>query len=54
MILEKTCAPEKILIHKEDLLDYLADEPLEVLVTFGAGNIDRYIGPITELLKNRK
>ena len=34
-------------------MDYLADEPLDVLATFGAGNIDRYIDPITDLLKKR-
>jgi UDP-N-acetylmuramate--alanine ligase len=47
-----TCQ-EKILLKKEDLMDYLADEPIDVLVTFGAGNIDRYIEPISELLKSR-
>ena len=46
-------APEKVLIKKEELMDYLADEPLDVLVSFGAGNIDRFIEPITELLKSR-
>ena len=34
-------------------MDYLADEPLDVLASFGAGNIDRFIDPITVLLKNR-
>ena len=53
IILDKVTAPEKTLIHKEDLLDYLKDEKLDVLVTFGAGNIDRFIGPITEILKER-
>ena len=46
-------APEKVLLKKEELMDYLADEPLDVLATFGAGNIDRFIEPITELLKSR-
>ena len=36
-----------------ELLDYLAREPLDVLVTFGAGDVDRFIGPITELLGKR-
>lgn len=53
LILGKATTPEKVLIHKEDLMEYLAGEPLDVLVTFGAGNIDRYIEPITELLKKR-
>ena len=46
-------APEKVLLKKEELMDYLAGEPLDVLATFGAGNIDRFIEPITELLKGR-
>ncbi|MBO7397370.1 MAG: UDP-N-acetylmuramate--L-alanine ligase [Bacteroidales bacterium] len=53
IIFKDVTAPEKVLIRKEELLDYLADEPLDVLVSFGAGNIDRFIEPITELLKGR-
>ena len=53
MIFKDVTAPEKVLLKKEELMDYLADEPLDVLVTFGAGNIDRFIEPITELLKSR-
>ena len=53
MIFKDVTAPEKVLLKKEELMDYLAEEPLDVLVTFGAGNIDRYIEPITQLLKSR-
>ena len=53
MIFKDVTAPEKVLLKKEELMDYLAEEPLDVLATFGAGNIDRYIEPITELLKSR-
>jgi UDP-N-acetylmuramate--alanine ligase len=53
MIFKDVTAPEKVLLKKEELMDYLSDEPLDVLVTFGAGNIDRYIEPITQLLKSR-
>jgi UDP-N-acetylmuramate--alanine ligase len=53
MIFKDITAPEKVLLKKEELMDYLADEPVDVLVTFGAGNIDRYIEPITKLLKSR-
>ena len=53
IIFDKVTAPEKVLLRKEELMDYLAKEPLDVLVTFGAGNIDRYIEPITEMLKDR-
>lgn len=53
MIFKDVTAPEKVLLKKEELMDYLSDEPLDVLVTFGAGNIDRFIEPITQLLKSR-
>ena len=53
MIFKDVTAPEKVLLKKEELMDYLSDEPLDVLVTFGAGNIDRFIEPITMLCKKR-
>ena len=53
IIFKDVTAPEKVLLKKEELMDYLAKEPVDVLATFGAGNIDRYIEPITELLKSR-
>ena len=53
IILRDVTAPEKVLVQKEDLMKYLENEPVDVLVTFGAGNIDRFIGPITDLLNKR-
>ncbi|MCQ2144849.1 MAG: UDP-N-acetylmuramate--L-alanine ligase [Bacteroidales bacterium] len=53
IIFDKVTAPEKVLIRKEELMDYLEKEPIDTLITFGAGNIDRYIEPITEMLKKR-
>ena len=53
IIFKDVTAPEKVLIKKEQLMDYLSEEPLDVLVSFGAGNVDRFIEPITELLKKR-
>ena len=53
IILRDVTAPEKVLVEKEDLMKYLENEPVDVLVTFGAGNIDRFIGPIAEMLNNR-
>ena len=47
-----TCG-EKVLLHKEELLPYLEDskESLDVLMTLGAGDIDRFINPIREMLE---
>ena len=53
IIFRDVTAPEKILIRREELMPYLENEAVDVLVTLGAGNIDRYIEPITELLQKR-
>ena len=54
IIFKDVTAPEKVLITKEELMSYLEKEPVDVLVTFGAGNIDRYIEPIKKMLSARK
>ena len=53
MIFKDVDCPEKVMIRKEGLMQYLEKEPVDILVTFGAGNIDRFTGPITEMLENR-
>jgi UDP-N-acetylmuramate--alanine ligase len=53
IIFRDVTAPEKVLIDKSDLMPLLEKEPVDVLVTFGAGDIDRFIEPITSLLKER-
>ena len=53
LIFDKVTCPDKVLLKKEELMAYLENEPVDVLVTFGAGNIDRFIAPVTELLKKR-
>lgn len=53
IIFDKVTAPEKVLLKKEELMEYIKDEPLDVLATFGAGNIDRFIEPIAEMLEER-
>ena len=53
IIYDKVTAPDKVLLKKEELMGYLEKEPVDVLVTFGAGNIDRFIEPIEDMLKKR-
>ena len=48
-----TCA-SKLMIRKEELMDTLAGRQLDVLATFGAGNIDRFVEPLTRMLDARK
>ncbi len=53
IIFDGITAPEKVLMTKAELLPYLEKEPLDILITFGAGDIDRLVEPITEMLKER-
>ena len=53
IIFKDVTAQEKVLVTKEELMPLLEKETIDVLVTFGAGNIDRFIGPITEMLSKR-
>ncbi len=54
IIFDDVTVPEKKIMAKEELMQYLENEPVDVLVTFGAGNIDRFIRPITEMLCQRQ
>jgi len=53
MIFDAVTAQEKVLIRKEELLPLLENEEIDILATFGAGNIDRYVEAITELISGR-
>lgn len=53
IIFDKVTAPKKIQLPKEEVLDYLKNNETDILITFGAGDIDRLISPITELLNNK-
>ena len=53
LIFDKVTAPEKVLLKKEMLMDYLENEKIDTLITFGAGNIDRFIPQITDMLNKR-
>ena len=48
-----TCT-EKILLKRSELMDYLAQEPVELLATLGAGDIDRFVPEIAQMLKERE
>ena len=53
IIYKDITAPEKVLLTRDELMSYLENEQVDVLATFGAGNIDRFIEPITEMLSAR-
>ena len=51
LIFDKVTIARKRMMKKEELMDYIKSREFDVLVTFGAGDIDRFIDPITEALK---
>jgi UDP-N-acetylmuramate--alanine ligase len=53
LIFDRITSPQKILCKKEELLGLLKEKPLQVLVTLGAGDIDRLLPGIEELLQTR-
>lgn len=52
-IIFKYITAGKVLLKRSELMDYLKDEPVEVLATLGAGDIDRFVGEIARMLENR-
>ena len=54
IIFKDVTCPEKVLLKREELMDYLKDENLELTVTLGAGDIDRFVGDIAGMLKDRQ
>jgi UDP-N-acetylmuramate--alanine ligase len=53
LIFNQLTCPEKTLIKKEELLDLVKSKNFEVLVTIGAGDIDKYLIPIKEILSSK-
>jgi len=53
IIFKDVHCPKKTLITRDELMPLLEKKKLDVLVTFGAGNIDRFIEPIKEMLNKR-
>lgn len=53
LIFKDVSCPEKLLIERSQLMETLEGEDIDVLVTLGAGDIDRFIGPIADMLSKR-
>jgi len=53
MLLDKMKSSNKHLVQKENVLEFLKNKNTEVLMTMGAGDIDKLVTPIEELLKQR-
>jgi UDP-N-acetylmuramate--alanine ligase len=53
IIFDRITSKEKLICSKNDLPGLLKKKPVEVLVTFGAGDIDRLVPEIEKLLRDR-
>jgi UDP-N-acetylmuramate--alanine ligase len=53
MLMEGIQASKKVLINKAQVMEYLKDSQPEVLVTMGAGDIDRLVSGIAEWMNSR-
>ena len=53
MILNMMSLEKRRVVEREGLLDYVCSTEPDILITFGAGDIDRFIDPLTEMLKKR-
>jgi UDP-N-acetylmuramate--alanine ligase len=53
IIFKDVTCPAKVLLQRNELMDYLQNEELELVVTIGAGDIDRFVGEIAKMLENR-
>ena len=49
-LLEKVNLKNKSLCPKEQLLERIAESKPELLVTMGAGNIDRFVEPLKKMM----
>jgi UDP-N-acetylmuramate--alanine ligase len=53
LIFDKVTLENKVLIDREEIMSELEGRDIDCLVTFGAGNIDRFVKPIEQMLKAR-
>ena len=53
MLLKKINLKEKKILKKEQLVEFLRTKRFEVLLTLGAGDIDRMVEPLTEMIRQK-
>lgn len=53
LIFKDVTCPEKVMLTKPELMPYLEREDVDVLITLGAGDIDRFVPEITKMLEER-
>ena len=45
---------EKQMIRKDNVLEFAKGRDFDVLVVLGAGNLDNYVGQLTEIIKEKE
>ena len=50
IIFKDVTAPEKVLLRRDEFMEYMENEEVELFVTLGAGDIDRFVEPIAKML----
>ena len=45
---------ERQMIKKDDVLEFANDRDFDVLVVLGAGNLDNYMGQLSEIIKEKE
>ncbi len=53
LIFKDVTCPEKVMLTKPELMPYLEREDVDVLITLGAGDIDRFVPEIAKMLEER-
>lgn len=53
MLLEKISSRKKALYGKQELVSKVMDHDFDVLLTMGAGDIDQFVGPLEEALREK-
>ncbi|HLO70851.1 MAG TPA: UDP-N-acetylmuramate--L-alanine ligase [Flavipsychrobacter sp.] len=53
MIADRMGNPNNTILSKEGLIDYVKAAPLDLFITAGAGDIDKLVNPIKEILENK-
>ena len=53
IILDNVTIKDKMLVSKERLMEEISSKERDILITLGAGDIDRFVEPITEYLEKR-
>ncbi|MDT8400695.1 MAG: UDP-N-acetylmuramate--L-alanine ligase [Bacteroidales bacterium] len=54
MIYERMKLKDKVIAEKDELIEMLESGPIDILLTLGAGDIDRLVKPIEDMLRKRR